>query len=206
MSGERAKQRTRPRRRADRRTESARARGSGIRSRTSSSRTTRTGPQCCVVGIRVRAWSLRMPPNGTRAQWRWYAAGGAAGSLAVDAADSAQTGHLVRHRADPARHGGRAACFGCFGLHEWAMVYRQREHRHPARCVSGRRDRCRRRVPRPAVHPFRRLPLLHAGCRSAQPQTPRRESSPRSSSRAASMPAWTSTSGRSSSARWCRET
>lgn len=24
----------------------------------------------------------------------------------------------------------RAGSFGCFGLHEWAMVYRQREHRH----------------------------------------------------------------------------
>ncbi len=27
---------------------------------------------------------------------------------------------------------GRAGSFGCFGLHEWAMVYRQDEHRHPA--------------------------------------------------------------------------
>lgn len=26
---------------------------------------------------------------------------------------------------------GRPARFGCFGLHEWAMVYREREHRHP---------------------------------------------------------------------------
>ncbi|MEU7933286.1 hypothetical protein AB0B71_05115 [Micromonospora echinofusca] len=25
----------------------------------------------------------------------------------------------------------RPAFTGCFGLHEWAMVYRQREHRHP---------------------------------------------------------------------------
>lgn len=30
-----------------------------------------------------------------------------------------------------ARTAERPGAFGCFGLHEWAMVYRQAEHRHP---------------------------------------------------------------------------
>lgn len=29
------------------------------------------------------------------------------------------------------RTSARPAQFGCFGLHEWAMVYRDQEHRHP---------------------------------------------------------------------------
>lgn len=33
---------------------------------------------------------------------------------------------------------GRRAQFGCFGLHEWAMVYRQAEHRHPVPLRLGR--------------------------------------------------------------------
>jgi hypothetical protein len=68
-----------------------------------------------------------------RAAWRWYAAGAAAGSLVVDAAAYlAEKAALVRGvetilRATAARSGR----FGCFGMHEWAMVYRQQEHRHP---------------------------------------------------------------------------
>lgn len=68
-----------------------------------------------------------------RAQWRWYAAGRSPDSLVVDGAALrsargtliANVGTIVRATA------GRTPGFGCFGLHEWAMVYRQREHRHP---------------------------------------------------------------------------
>jgi hypothetical protein len=68
-----------------------------------------------------------------RAAWRWYRAGEVAGALAVDAAAFradkselvASVDGLLRATAD------RPASFGCFGLHEWAMVYRQGEHRHP---------------------------------------------------------------------------
>ncbi|WP_127819771.1 3-methyladenine DNA glycosylase [Microbacterium sp. CPCC 204701] len=68
-----------------------------------------------------------------RAQWRWYRPGATPGSMAVDGAGfRAERGGLVANiatilRATHARTPG----FGCFGLHEWAMVYRQREHRHP---------------------------------------------------------------------------
>ena len=68
-----------------------------------------------------------------RAEWRWYAAGSTPGSLVVD--------HDAMRREKPAVLGAiermlrltasRPGQFGCFGLHEWAMVYRQREHRHP---------------------------------------------------------------------------
>ncbi|KHK98293.1 3-methyladenine DNA glycosylase [Microbacterium mangrovi] len=68
-----------------------------------------------------------------RATWRWYGAGTTPGALAVDAAAfRAEKPELVDSierllRATAAR----PASFGCFGLHEWAMVYRQGEHRHP---------------------------------------------------------------------------
>jgi hypothetical protein len=70
--------------------------------------------------------------SSARAAWRWYVRGEARESLVVDArgflAEKALlvdgVERIVRAALD--RPGG----FGCFGLHEWAMVYRQREHRH----------------------------------------------------------------------------
>ncbi|WP_029145444.1 hypothetical protein [Microbacterium luticocti] len=69
-----------------------------------------------------------------RAAWRWYRPGDAPQSAMVDAAAFRAAkaplleavGRILRITAE---NPGR---FGCFGLHEWAMVYRQREHRHPA--------------------------------------------------------------------------
>lgn len=68
-----------------------------------------------------------------RAAWRWYVPGADAGSLTVDAgAFRADRGALVAAIAGILRGtAARPGQFGCFGLHEWAMVYRQREHRHP---------------------------------------------------------------------------
>lgn len=68
-----------------------------------------------------------------RAGWRWYTAGRADGSLVVDAAA------MRREKAPMLRSierilrltASRPGAYGCFGLHEWAMVYRQAEHRHP---------------------------------------------------------------------------
>lgn len=68
-----------------------------------------------------------------RAQWRWYTPGSTPGSIVVDAdafaREKAPLARLIeimlRRTAD------RPGRFDCFGLHEWAMVYRQREHRHP---------------------------------------------------------------------------
>ncbi|HEY9424144.1 MAG TPA: 3-methyladenine DNA glycosylase, partial [Microterricola sp.] len=70
-----------------------------------------------------------------RADWRWYRAAPAApGAVAVDAQAFLETRaasvdfitFLLSRTAE------RTARFGCFGLHEWAMVYRQGEHRHQA--------------------------------------------------------------------------
>jgi hypothetical protein len=79
-----------------------------------------------------------------RAQWRWYVPGAAPASLVVDAAamdrekgaSLALTERILRQTA------ARAGAFGCFGLHEWAMVYRQDEHRHsvPLRLGQGATD------------------------------------------------------------------
>ena len=60
-------------------------------------------------------------------------AGSDAGSIGVDAgaferekgASLALIERILRQTA------ARPGAFGCFGLHEWAMVYRQGEHRHP---------------------------------------------------------------------------
>jgi len=76
-----------------------------------------------------------------RATWRWYGPGALPGSVAVDAAAFraakrpllSAVERLLRVTAD------RPASFGCFGLHEWAMVYRQDEHRHPVPLRLGAR-------------------------------------------------------------------
>ncbi|MET4638082.1 3-methyladenine DNA glycosylase [Mycetocola sp. 2940] len=66
-----------------------------------------------------------------RAEWRWYRATGdgivvdAAGFLAEKAASVDFMEKLLSRTA------ARVGQFGCFGLHEWAMVYRQVENRHP---------------------------------------------------------------------------
>ena len=77
-----------------------------------------------------------------RAAWRWYAAGAVPGSLRVDAAAMrdekapmlAAVERILRSTVS------RPGAFGCFGLHEWAMVYRQREHRHAVRLRLGQAD------------------------------------------------------------------
>jgi hypothetical protein len=68
-----------------------------------------------------------------RAGWRWYVQGTEPGSLTVDrhgfGRDKASLARLIEIMLRrPAERAGR---FDCFGLHEWAMVYRQHEHRHP---------------------------------------------------------------------------
>ncbi|WP_344250721.1 3-methyladenine DNA glycosylase [Isoptericola hypogeus] len=74
------------------------------------------------------------------AGWRWYREvvlpdGGAGAALDVEAF-LADRGDTVRYvHALVGATAGRPGTFGCFGLHEWAMVYRDRaagrDHRHP---------------------------------------------------------------------------
>ena len=68
-----------------------------------------------------------------RAEWRWYSPGPRPDAVTPDATrfaeDKPQLAALVERMLR--RTAARPAQFGCFGLHEWAMVYRADEHRHP---------------------------------------------------------------------------
>lgn len=78
-----------------------------------------------------------------RASWRWYKPSGS-GDAEVD------TAAFVRDRASAVgyigdllrRTAGRPGRFGCFGMHEWAMVYRSDKHgtRHPIPLRLGARE------------------------------------------------------------------
>ena len=69
-----------------------------------------------------------------RQGWRWYSAGDAPGDAMPDATvyreDKPELAALVERMLR--RTAARPAQFGCFGLHEWAMVYQAEDHRHPA--------------------------------------------------------------------------
>ena len=80
------------------------------------------------AGIELEPASSDPAPQAT---WRWYRADDA-GVVAFDAAAFlADRGDTVRfvHRLLTAT-ASRPAFTGCFGLHEWAMVYRQEDRRH----------------------------------------------------------------------------
>lgn len=68
-----------------------------------------------------------------RAEWRWYTRGATSAGLTVDVeAMHREKAPMLRAVERMLRlTASRPGQFGCFGLHEWAMVYRQREHRHP---------------------------------------------------------------------------
>ncbi|MEV7608718.1 3-methyladenine DNA glycosylase [Microbacterium sp. NPDC089320] len=68
-----------------------------------------------------------------RRTWRWYSPGethaGAIPDAAAFAREKADLAGLIERMLR--RTASRPGQFGCFGLHEWAMVYRAEEHRHP---------------------------------------------------------------------------
>ena len=87
---------------------------------------------------RLRRWhpgagvALAGPAASTRASWRWYRPLPEGVSVDVDGF-LRERGDSVRFARDlHAATAGRPAHLGCFGLHEWAMVYRLRsgEQRH----------------------------------------------------------------------------
>lgn len=92
------------------------------------------------VGV-LRRWHpgpgvvLEVPPDDERLSWRWHRATPGGVTLDVDAY-LAERGDTVRWvRGFVTATASRPGTFGCFGLHEWAMVYRDaaagRDHRHP---------------------------------------------------------------------------
>jgi hypothetical protein len=84
---------------------------------------------------RLRRWhpgpGVALAAPAPHANWRWYATDGATARLDVDAflADRGDTVRFVRRLL--AATASRPAFSGCFGLHEWAMVYRDTGTRHP---------------------------------------------------------------------------
>jgi hypothetical protein len=86
----------------------------------------------------LRRWhpgaGVELRDAGDRAAWRWYRLGDEPGSAVVDAELlRTERASLLRGIRGLLRStAGRAPVYGCFGLHEWAMLYRTREVRHPA--------------------------------------------------------------------------
>ncbi|MFE6733362.1 3-methyladenine DNA glycosylase [Microbacterium sp. NPDC057650] len=86
----------------------------------------------------LRRWhpgaGVVLEDSAERLSWRWYSPGPEADSAVPDASafalEKPELAALVERmlRSTAARPGR----FGCFGLHEWAMVYHEEEHRHPA--------------------------------------------------------------------------
>jgi hypothetical protein len=84
--------------------------------------------------------ALEAAPDDERLGWRWYRTvalpdAGTGATLDVEAF-LAERGDAVRYvRGLVGATASRPGTFGCFGLHEWAMVYRDaeqgRDHRHP---------------------------------------------------------------------------
>jgi len=84
----------------------------------------------------LRRWhpgaGVELEDAGERRTWRWYSLGttpdGAVPDAAAFAAEKPELAGLVERMLR--RTASRPGQFGCFGLHEWAMVYRADEHRH----------------------------------------------------------------------------
>jgi hypothetical protein len=84
----------------------------------------------------LRRWhpgaGVELDEAAERLDWRWYSPGRSAGSAVPDAAafgrEKAELAGLIEKMLR--RTASRPGQFGCFGLHEWAMVYRADEHRH----------------------------------------------------------------------------
>jgi hypothetical protein len=84
--------------------------------------------------------ALAPAPEGPapHAGWHWYGRapdGGVALDARADLLDRGDTVAFV-HRLLTAT-AARPPFTGCFGLHEWAMVSRQAEHRHPLQLQPG---------------------------------------------------------------------
>lgn len=92
----------------------------------------------------LRRWhpgaAVELADAAERASWRWYSPGSVDDAVVPDAAafarDKPELARLVERMLR--RTASRPGQFGCFGLHEWAMVYRAEEHRHPVPLRLGR--------------------------------------------------------------------
>jgi hypothetical protein len=83
---------------------------------------------------------LQDAADSPRASWKWYRTTGSDSQVDAAAfiAKNERVIRFISSLLSATRH--RPAHFGCFGLHEWAMVYRQDEHRHVAPLRLGQSD------------------------------------------------------------------
>ncbi|WP_447912981.1 3-methyladenine DNA glycosylase [Microbacterium phyllosphaerae] len=85
----------------------------------------------------LRRWhpgaGVQLEDAAERLNWRWYSPGADADSAIPDASMFANEKYELAALIERMlrRTASRPGQFGCFGLHEWAMVYRADEHRHP---------------------------------------------------------------------------
>lgn len=79
------------------------------------------------------AYALADAAHEDRADWRWYVRG-ENHSVRVDARAFAAEKRLLLTGVAAILEGtsGRSGQYGCFGMHEWAMLYRSRAPRHAA--------------------------------------------------------------------------
>ena len=84
--------------------------------------------------------ALKDALDAPNAAWRWYGPGAEPRSLVADAAgfrtEKAPLIEAIRRILRGTA--SRKAQYGCFGLHEWAMVYRSDATRHPVPLRLGR--------------------------------------------------------------------
>ncbi|MDQ0645792.1 3-methyladenine DNA glycosylase [Microbacterium murale] len=96
----------------------------------------------------LRRWhpgaGVQLEDAATRSGWRWYSPGSTPDSSVPDADSFAREKTALADLIERMlrRTAARPGQFGCFGLHEWAMVYRDTEHRHtaPLRLGQGGTD------------------------------------------------------------------
>lgn len=92
----------------------------------------------------LRRWhpgaGIELRDAGERREWRWYRPGTTPDGLEPDAeafeTQKPELAALVERMLR--RTAARPGQFGCFGLHEWAMVYRADENRHAVPLRLGR--------------------------------------------------------------------
>jgi hypothetical protein len=93
---------------------------------------------------RLRRWhpgaGVELAGAPERRDWRWYSRGASPDSVVPDAAlfarEKPELASLIERMLR--RTASRPGQFGCFGLHEWAMVYRAEENRQPVSLRLGR--------------------------------------------------------------------
>jgi len=73
-----------------------------------------------------------------RAGWKWYVSEGDSSRVDVDGFADAKASSIRFITSLLERTAARAANFGCFGLHEWAMAYRTDQPRHDIPLRLGR--------------------------------------------------------------------